>query len=50
MRWTPAARMRSQFAETMIAPTTVSRVKRFLSFGAGGYRTAIARLEEKGLL
>jgi len=36
--------------ETGASSATVSRVKRFLSFGAGGYRTAIARLEEKGLL
>lgn len=34
--------------DTGASSATVSRVKRFLSFGAGGYKLAIARLKDKG--
>lgn len=35
---------------TGASSATVSRVKKFLTFGAGGYRTAISRLKDKSLL
>lgn len=34
--------------DTGASSATVSRVKRFLAFGAGGYKLAISRLKEKG--
>lgn len=38
------------YEDTGVSSATICRVNKCLHYGAGGYRTALARLKEKGIL